>query len=113
MLPRHEPISCLFQWPGTATPLHRGRHRQRRHRQDWYDDGRTPSLGAGTSATFDVAVGAATYGAVGAAARVGEAGAETVPTQIFRKGTPSPSNLRLRPGEEALSFRGSLSNSGN
>jgi hypothetical protein len=36
-------------------------------------------------------------------ARAGQAGAEAVPRKIFREGTPSPSNLRPRPGEEALS----------
>jgi len=33
-----------------------------------------------------------------------------IPAIIYREGTPSPSNLKLRPGEEALSFRDSLSN---
>ncbi len=33
----------------------------------------------------------------------------TIPGR-FREGAPSPSNLRVRPGEEALSFRDSLSN---
>lgn len=33
-----------------------------------------------------------------------------IPGTIYREGAPSPSNLRVRPGEDALSFRDSLSN---
>jgi RHS repeat-associated protein len=35
---------------------------------------------------------------------------DDIPRFIYRGGTPSPSNLKLRPGEEALSFRDSMSN---
>jgi len=50
-------------------------------------------------------------GAASRAARLAdEAVSNAVPRVIYRAGPPSPSNLRPRPGEEALSFRDSLSN---
>jgi len=36
--------------------------------------------------------------------------AKEIPPVIYRGGKPSPSNLKLRPGEDALSFRNSVSN---
>ena len=33
-----------------------------------------------------------------------------VPKVIYREGNPAPSNLNTRPGEDAVSFRDSLSN---
>jgi len=36
--------------------------------------------------------------------------AKEIPPVIYRGGKPSPSNLKLRPGEDALSFRDSISN---
>jgi RHS repeat-associated protein len=46
--------------------------------------------------------GAVAFGAAGEAAEI--------PEVIYREGKPSPSNLRPRPGEDAVSFRTSLSN---
>lgn len=35
---------------------------------------------------------------------------DTLPDKIYRGGTPSPSNLKARPGESSMSYRDSLSN---
>ena len=43
-------------------------------------------------------------------AQAGLVAAKKIPPVIYRGGKPSPSNMKLRPGEDALSFRDSLSN---
>jgi RHS repeat-associated protein len=57
--------------------------------------------------------GGATFGASRALTRSAATGAKPtveVPEIIYREGKPNPGNLRTRPGEDAVSFRGSLSN---
>ena len=52
--------------------------------------------------------GGAQGGALAGVANAARTGSS--PKVIYREGNPSPSNLKVRPGEEAISFRDSLSN---
>ncbi|MFE0459421.1 RHS repeat domain-containing protein [Kitasatospora sp. NPDC058965] len=78
----------------------------------------TAATGAGlTTLAIGAAVvanlaGAGSFGAGGGepAGASGSAPKPSVPPVIYRGGTTAPSNLKLRPGEQAVSFRDSLSN---
>ena len=53
---------------------------------------------------------ALTFGASVEMGKFGEVPCESKPPILYRKGRPSPSNLKTRPGEGYVSFRDSLSN---